>query len=833
MEARLTSTCVRSASLRLAAPIAVLFVALSASVSYGQNLLVPGPVTIDGPTLTTIGIKLKIASGDADRDAKVHVQYREGAGPWFQARDLFRVDTANVANITPEEQFSGSIFNLKPGTAYEIQLTGDDPDGAVASIPSQMVTTRSVPDGPPASPPPSSVAEPDDEAAFRAALTNPSIKLIKLKAKTYHTGTTAFRLDRSGTSTADPIFIVGTVEDGKNVSIIDGDCNFNCANSSIPNCRALDIRGRFVRIMNVHVTNANQAIFFPSPTGSPTENVVRGVSADEVCIGVTAGLGHSNFYVCDNDFTGKVPVWPHNFSTDGGTYANNVGIALSGTGNVICHNRLNRFGDGISLRTNNPASTNRGDDVYGNDVLSGYDNGIELDDSERNVSVYRNRFLNTLATLSFQPVYGGPVYAFRNVSINTAREQMKFANRGNQNPKGPSGMLVFHNTYLSAPLVNSGLSEVATALHLNNPGVQSFNFRVENNIFLGRTDKPSLPVVSWANKLSVTAPTPNPVFDYNGYRPDGVFKFGDPFVTFANMAALHGSTNPPLEHNGRILGDPVFESNTDAPFSYTALIARDDDTHVELATGSGARDVATPMPNVNDDFLGSAPDIGAIEGDCTSTPLYGPRPAGIDERNAPIGCEGLRAGGSPLCGSAPLTTCRKPTASSRIDIQRQAGGKNKLRWMWTRGALAPADVGDPFTSDSFFLCVYDTPGARRLVYEGLAGAARTDCRKHFLSRACWDSTPPIKTRYKDQNYAPHGLYTIDLRADPTPAGTGGAIKLQGKGANLRLPASMDLQGTVTVQLRSTRAGSPCWDADFTDPDLHTVTKYKASAEGTP
>lgn len=64
-------------------------------------------------------------------------------------------------------------------------------------------------------------------------------------------------------------------------------------------------------------------------------------------------------------------------------------------------------------------------DFCGNEVLSAYDNGLELDGSSGNVRALRNRFTNTYATLSFQPIFGGPVYAIHNVIVNVNNEQLK------------------------------------------------------------------------------------------------------------------------------------------------------------------------------------------------------------------------------------------------------------------------------------------------------------------------------------------------------------------------------------------------------------------------
>jgi hypothetical protein len=84
-----------------------------------------------------------------------------------------------------------------------------------------------------------------------------------------------------------------------------------------------------------------------------------------------------------------------------------------------------------------------------------------------------------------------------------------------------------------------------------------------------------------------------------------------------------------------MLNQPAFASGLIAPASYTAFLAPQD---VTLASTSNAVDRGIVLPNVNDGFTGSAPDLGAVESGCP-TPIYGPRPAGIDESNEPFGCD--------------------------------------------------------------------------------------------------------------------------------------------------------------------------------------------------
>jgi len=67
--------------------------------------------------------------------------------------------------------------------------------------------------------------------------------------------------------------------------------------------------------------------------------------------------------------------------------------------------------------------------------------GAELDGSERNSRNFLNRYTNSLVGISFQPVYGGPCYAFKNVHYNFRSEATKLHN-------GCNGAIIVHNTFV-------------------------------------------------------------------------------------------------------------------------------------------------------------------------------------------------------------------------------------------------------------------------------------------------------------------------------------------------------------------------------------------------
>src|SRR5207249_2149363 len=248
-------------------------------------------------------------------------------------------------------------------------------------------------------------------------------------------------------------------------------------------------------------------------------------------------------------------------------------------GHVVCHNQVVGFGDALKVQQDGARAV----DFYGNEILSAYDNGITLGTSEGNTRAFRNRFTNTYATISFQPVFGGPVYAIRNVVVNVANEQLKFHALGTTPPQEPSGMLVLHNTFVS-PGLALDLQTSATSHH----------FVVENNIFYGPSP-PGPRVVDW------TGPIDDGTFDRDGWFPDGTFDF-NAAGTWTSFAAMRAAGT--VEPNGILLVAPTFANGLEPPATYrTKMVPQD----VTLASASTAVDRGVIIANVSDRFTGARP----------------------------------------------------------------------------------------------------------------------------------------------------------------------------------------------------------------------------------
>jgi hypothetical protein len=797
-------------------------------------------VEVDPATVITLGVKLMV-SGDTNRNGSVTVKYRKQANPpllWSDGMNLFRVHANPSIGVT--EHFAGSIFNVDPGTTYEIQLTAFDPDETVGPgpIPVQTVATRPVPPGPPASP--DRAVNVSTGAALKAALDDATPgDVITLGPGTYTPPSgNNFRLTRSGSSTK-PIFIRGTVQNGVNVSVIQSNCARQCS-PSVTGCAAFDIAASWVTLEDLTIREAGKGVFFDGTVAS-TGNVARRLTINNVCTGMLSNSfdttqPQTNYYVCDNDLTGPI-AWPGIFHDDSGGYANTVGIVIQGNGHVVCHNRIRSFGDGISFRPSPfVRKTTRAFDIYGNDVLSGYDNGIELDHGQGNVRAFRNRLLNTLSTLSFQPIYGGPAYAFRNISINTAKEQLKFnTNAGNS----PSGMLVFHNTFVNAPLIDGTktggvYNKAAVCLHLRNEGNTSFNYRVDQNIFFGRGDQTSLHCAYWRNIIGATTP-PSAFFNTNGYYPsDQRFRFGgSSAISYDNLAALQAATDPDFENNGVGLLSDAFASGLQGPPSYDTTIQGTGNVDARLNPTSAAVNHGYVVPNINDAYVGSAPDLGALETNCNQLPAtYGPRPAGVDERTQPIGCEGIVPSGVQRCTATPHPGCRK-ASTSKLRIQQKNGNK-KLKWQWKKGFATSANFGDPVNTATQTVCVYETAGGvSRLISESVVPPGGNDCHA-TAPKPCWKPAvfEPLEEdwTYKDRLATPSGVYTLKLRGDDSGQPKA-RIDLHSRGPYLSLPGSLALGSPVTIQLRNLET-EVCWEATFTDGSGET-TSFSGFTVATP
>jgi hypothetical protein len=605
-----------------------LFCVISATPALAGNALQVGTVALDRPTVTALGVTLPL-TGDDNMNAMVAVRFREQySGTWRTGLPLFRVRPETVTGYSVSAQFAGSIFDLKPATTYEIELRATDSDGPVDQIINLTGTTRAVPRDP-ANP---RLIQVSDVNTLRTALSNAQPgDIIQLADGVYSPGT--LYMQRSGTA-QNPIVIRGASQQG---TVLDGG---NCAG-----CNVIEVYGAgYVHIERLTIQNAFRAIKFQG--SGQKENVVRRVRIKNTTNGITSEGNQLDYYISDNILEGRLS-WPSVYSDDGGAHANDDGINIRGSGIVVAHNRISGYGD--AMKTEQKGA--RANDFYGNDVLWTYDNGVELDGGERNMRLLRNRFTNTFSAISVQPIHGGPAYLIRNAVVNVAYSQIKFHGLGTNPPQETSGILVYNNTFVSP----------GHALE-NYASLKAHNFVLQNNMFVG--PRPSSErVISW------NTPTNKASFNFNGYYPDGAMTFyiepTGTYQNYPNLAAVKSGGYH--EANGCIINEGMFANGMTPLFDYRPYVQPSD---MSLSAGSNAIDAGIILPNVNDGFSGSAPDLGALE-QGIETPIYGVRLEGVDESNQtppppPV-----------LPPSAPMNLTATAASSTQINLNWTDGSANE------------------------------------------------------------------------------------------------------------------------------------------------------------
>ncbi len=553
------------------APFAVCLLAIAAAESsLAVDSVQVSDVITDSPTICCLGFSVPI-TGDDDYDAVATIEYRlAGTTAWSQGLPLLRVRPELTSQETtpgqyglpvPAEQFAGSLFRLAANTDYEVRITVSDPDGG-DRVQTVSASTRGVPRSEPAVPRVIAVASSTElNAAISAAQAG---DVIELAPGTYSGPIT---ISADGTET-NPIIVRGASADTVTI---------NATGAGY----GVTIWGSHVYLEHVTVTGSTWGA-----RSYDTEGVViRNSRFTNIARGIYAKSGvNRNFYICDNILEGQHQ-WP---TVDSSTW-DDEGIAISGEGHTVCYNTLSGFGDALGLahETDIP---NVAIDFYGNDVLWTGDDGMELDFAHRNVRAFENRITNAAMGVSLQPVWGGPVYIFKNVFLNLVASAYKLNN-------DPNGFFIFHNT--SARTLGTGNwgAYAWTSLgYTQGDGDPAYagNFQFKNNILVGLS-----------NPAYVTTDLILEEIDYNGWSPDGAFRFVDTWTNFADL-----QSNSPYEANGRILDSNTFLTPIVLPADYTTFWSA---TDITLAEDSLAIDAAQPLPNINDGYSGGAPDLGAVE----------------------------------------------------------------------------------------------------------------------------------------------------------------------------------------------------------------------------
>jgi hypothetical protein len=531
------------------------------------NATVAGELLIEPPTLINLGFEWFI-QGDANRNASVAVSYRQqGDARWRDALPLLRLQGERIyaesrVDVISPNMFAGSVLDLEPATAYDVQLVMTDPDGIAGPSASpgagelrRIVTVRTRAEPAPYRGGrtfhvyPHGFTGQKIEPAFEGLMCaynewcagtdwatsgRPRVRpgdTILVHAGTYrynryeYTNNASVNrtvpLDGTYYLTADgtPEMPIAIVAAGDGDVIFDGNGNF-----ALFDVRAAD----YTYFEGITFRNAEIAIL----AGTQFLLGSKGLTAkrsrfENVGAGIFSNYsGSSGFYIADNTFVGRNDpkhligwageMWTKFRGVDGQIFppamASYVAVKLYGPGHVVAHNYIADFHDGINVETyGNPD----GSVASGPGIVDGpkYPTRDAWDRRPVAIDFYGNYITNS---------HDNPIEAdgsmhniriMRNMFINHASHAFC-----NQPTLGgpvywirniayhlPAGSTRLTNGAAGAMFYNNTiLSETAAA------GTSNSHWR--NNLILGESALPAI--------FAVTTFTSYTSSDYNGFRPN-------------------------------------------------------------------------------------------------------------------------------------------------------------------------------------------------------------------------------------------------------------------------------------------------------------------------
>ncbi len=529
------------------------------------------PITLAFDEATPHQLSIKAtATGTLSSDASAVAYYRvNGSGTWLGPVAIWRVRTSESSLF---EGFAGWIVDLNAGTTYEVRVDVTQSGSTATGTPTTSAT-RTIP-AENASPSGSGTAK-TVTAGSASDLQSKLSGAVAGDVITIPNGTYSgnFSLTNKTGTVANPITIRGASRTGVIISGTSGTVltMASCSNVVLENLTILGSQVNGGGGATSHGIDITQA------TGiNPTFRHLTITGVDQ---GIKAwGTDVNGFLAYDCELLGN-NTWPATIAEDdGGTHWNDTGIEMPGLGNAVWNCTFAGMGDTVKLTTGSGDTTRaRACYFHHNWIKSGFDDGFEFDDSDRNNAVYNNIFENTV-TLASVDTLGGPIGFFRNVCINQMRHPFKIN-------AGFTNFICVNNTIVNTNKKPSGVASGNYSLQCAAGSNRRLYF--VNNI------------VNYAGSgglALIGGSFPNSTFDYNAWYPSGrTFQFG--------------------QYGAFQAHDVVTAAN---PFATAITLGADYTTeyagHLDatLASGSNAKGSGLVVPGITDGYSGAAPDRGAI-----------------------------------------------------------------------------------------------------------------------------------------------------------------------------------------------------------------------------
>ncbi len=328
---------------------------------------------------------------------------------------------------------------------------------------------------------------------------------------------------------------------------------------------------------------------------------------------------------------GTVAPWSRVGSGSGGALgAELTAVSLSGGAkrSVIRYNTIDGMFNGIgSNNTGYDRYSAQDIDSHDNLIVNVNDDAFEPEQQIINWRIWNNRIENASVALSTGPVYYGPIYFFRN-------SNWRIGGQGNVNdqtgsiPNSGIGFkysgggtitkgrvyVVNNSFWTNSPFSVSGGAQAAGG------GSNSENFYLRNNLF--RMTRYGFDAPGYAGKWNE---------DYNFFSttdPTRGMNYGSANKT---TVSTYRTSSGQGEHTNLSEMDPTQNFHSLPDNWLTNPLAGD----LTLKTSTPVIDAGITVANITESFTGSAPDIGACEGNnclasignSTSTPSSSPSPS--------------------------------------------------------------------------------------------------------------------------------------------------------------------------------------------------------------
>lgn len=528
-------------------------------------------------TISSIGVEWDLV-GDTDHDATVAVEFRiAGTAGWRLALPLVRIDY-NDSNM-----LAGSILFLSANTDYEVRLTLTDPDGG-SDRQTIVVATRPVPLMPVFGRrfhvvPGSGGGDGSWGNPFRGIA---AAEIVAQPGDVFlvHAGHYGGRITFTKPGTSGGFIVWKSAGDGE--ALFAG----------------IDVAASYVWLDGLTLRDQPFALMSKN---APTGVVVTRCSFFNNHYSIYLQRGGSYWYIADNTIVGDTDYLSESFDGEG---IELNGYSVESFGHVVAHNSISNTADGISNGTYNI-------DVFGNDIFDTSDDGFEGDPGGVNIRVWGNRIHNAAHNgISYQPQSGSPWYIIRNQLVGFMEAPFKF--------RTTDRSVIAHNTIVMwSKMICCSDAHLLRSIVKNNLWVSVAGGQIWD---FGPTVK------DWRTDFN------NDGFDWG--TSTSPFRYGG--VVYSSLSAFAAASG--LETNGRQIDRTGCFASFDVPGPPPVPIPPQQMT---LKAGCSAVDAGTILPNINDGFVGSGPDLGAFELG-RPTPMYGPRSATPRPPTAPTGFRILR-----------------------------------------------------------------------------------------------------------------------------------------------------------------------------------------------